>query len=98
MSLNVPCFRIAVLPGDGIGTEIMAACTQVLSVLTEGNAGFTLDLAFLEAGADYFVRTGEDISQEAFVRSFENLARLRDPAYFFGGLRQIAVRLCLDWL
>ena len=52
MSLNVPCFRIAVLPGDGIGTEIMAACTQVLSVLTEGNAGFTLDLAFLEAGAD----------------------------------------------
>jgi len=40
----------------------------------------------------------EDISQEAFVRSFENLARLRDPEYFFGWLRQIAVRLCLDWL
>ena len=31
MSLNVPCFRIAVLPGDGIGTEIMAACTQAVS-------------------------------------------------------------------
>ena len=35
----------------------------------------------------------EDISQEAFVRSFENLDRLRDPDYFFGWLRQIAVRI-----
>lgn len=87
MSLNVPCFRIAVLPGDGIGTEIMAACTQVLSVLTEGNAGFTLDLAFLEAGADYFVRTGEDISQEAF-----NTARTAD-AILLGAMGLPQVRL-----
>ncbi len=66
MTRNVPCFQIAVLPGDGIGIEIMAACTQVLSLLTDRYDGFSLDLKFLEAGAAYFRRTGQDISAEVF--------------------------------
>jgi RNA polymerase sigma factor (sigma-70 family) len=39
-----------------------------------------------------------DITQEAFLRAFANLRKLKDPAYFYGWLRQIALNLCTDWL
>lgn len=40
----------------------------------------------------------EELVQEVFVRAFEHLPELRDPAYFYGWLRQITVRLCTDWI
>ncbi|MBI2194037.1 MAG: RNA polymerase sigma factor [Planctomycetes bacterium] len=40
----------------------------------------------------------EEVTQEAFTRAFEHLSELRDPGYFYGWLRQIALRLCTDWL
>ena len=61
-----PTFHIVVLPGDGIGVEVMEACTQILEVVQEVNGGFRLLLKTLEAGANYFQTTGEDISAKSF--------------------------------
>ena len=63
---KVPTFDIAVLPGDGIGIEIMETCTRVLEVVQEVNGGFRLLLKTLDAGANYYQATGEDISEESF--------------------------------
>jgi len=50
---KVPTFDVAVLPGDGIGIEIMQTCMQVLEVVQEVNGGFRLLLKTLDAGANY---------------------------------------------
>ena len=63
---KTPEFQIAVLPGDGIGIEIMEACTRVLEVVQDVNGGFRLLLKLLDAGANYYQATGEDISGSSF--------------------------------
>ena len=63
---KTPEFQIAVLPGDGIGLEIMEACTKVLEVVQEVTGGFRLLLNTLDAGANYYQATGEDISESSF--------------------------------
>ncbi len=52
-----PSYHIAVLPGDGIGKEVMAAADQVLQVVSRRvGVDFTLD--YLPAGAQHYVDTG----------------------------------------
>jgi 3-isopropylmalate dehydrogenase len=58
-------FRIAVFPGDGIGHEVMEPCVELLQVATAKVGGFALDLAFFEAGADLYRRTGEALPAAA---------------------------------
>ena len=43
-------FRIAVLPGDGIGREVMAPCLTLLEAVTSAT-GVRLRLDSYEAGA-----------------------------------------------
>ena len=59
---KIPTFDVAVLPGDGIGIEIMEVCMRVLEIVQEVNGGFRLQLKTLDAGANYYQATGEDIS------------------------------------
>jgi len=59
-------FRIAVVPGDGIGTEIMDACIAVLDAVQARIGGFNLEKEVLEAGAGLYRRTGIDITDETF--------------------------------
>ena len=58
-------FRIAVLPGDGIGKEVMSACVEVLDTIQRKVGGFKLDLEYIDAGAEYFLEQGVDITYEA---------------------------------
>ena len=51
-------FRIAVLPGDGIGKEVMPACVEVLDTIQRRVGGFKLDLQYIHAGAEYFLEQG----------------------------------------
>src|SRR4051812_1716707 len=51
-------YRIAVLPGDGIGPEVMAVALRVLRAATAGPGGPQLELAEHDAGAGHFRRTG----------------------------------------
>ncbi len=51
-------FAIAVLPGDGIGPEVMAPCLALLDGLG-AQFGFGLTFTSLDAGAELYRRTGE---------------------------------------
>ncbi len=58
---------IAVLPGDGIGKEIMEACLKVLSKIQKKVGGYSLNYNHIEAGAEYYQRTGVDITESDFI-------------------------------
>ena len=52
-------YRIAVIPGDGIGPEVMAAARQVLEKTAVSDGGFAFDFTTFPWGCDYYLRTGE---------------------------------------
>jgi 3-isopropylmalate dehydrogenase len=51
-------YRIAVLPGDGIGPEITRAALAVIEAATRGLSDVRLDFQEHDAGADCYRRTG----------------------------------------
>ncbi len=51
-------FRIAVLPGDGIGGEVMAPCLTLLESVASRSDEFRLRFETHEAGAQLYRRTG----------------------------------------
>jgi 3-isopropylmalate dehydrogenase len=58
--------KIAVMPGDGIGHEIMDACLAVLDKIQRRVGGYTLTYVPLRAGAEFYRETGIDITDETF--------------------------------
>ncbi len=58
--------RIAVIPGDGIGQEIMAACLTVLNALQKRIPGCHLAYDHYDIGAGLYQRTGVDMRDEDF--------------------------------
>jgi len=63
-------FRIAVLPGDGIGVEVTAAALEVLRALEARVGGFTLALEEHPIGAQHYARTGSALP-ESTLRACE---------------------------
>lgn len=57
--------RIATIPGDGIGPEVIDAATAVLEVAAR-KFGFALDFERLPYGADHYLATGETLPDDAF--------------------------------
>src|SRR5690349_3413117 len=51
-------FRIAVLPGDGIGREVMSPCLELLHHAAAEASTFRLTFETLDGGAQCFVDTG----------------------------------------
>jgi len=51
-------YAIAAIPGDGIGTEVIAAGLQVLRVLEEKAGGFRLKVEHFPWGSDYYKKHG----------------------------------------
>ena len=66
MVSNTQEFQIAIVPGDGIGHEIMDACIAVLRAL-ERKHGLIFHCSEVEAGAEYYARSGTDITDEDFT-------------------------------
>ena len=62
-------FRIAVLPGDGIGPEVTGPCLEVLDAVRDVVGGFSLDCERLEAGAALYAATGESLPAETMRRA-----------------------------
>jgi isocitrate/isopropylmalate dehydrogenase len=52
-------YRIVVLPGDGIGPEIVDAALEVLETVQQVCGGFSLSYGFHRAGAGCYRETGE---------------------------------------
>ena len=57
--------RIAVMPGDGIGEEIMVPCVKLLDQLASKVGGFSFGYDEIESGAGLYQRTGEALPQSA---------------------------------
>ena len=51
-------YRIAAIPGDGIGKEVIAAGVEVLTALAQRAGGFGLASETFEWGSDYYKRHG----------------------------------------
>ncbi len=51
-------YKIAAIPGDGIGQEVISAGLEVLDQLAKRDGGFRLDVVHFDWGSDYYKRTG----------------------------------------
>ncbi len=60
---NRPALRIAVLPGDGIGPEVMAPCLTLLREAVGHDEQAVLFFETLPAGADHYQASGETLPQ-----------------------------------
>ncbi|HYA12836.1 MAG TPA: 3-isopropylmalate dehydrogenase [Syntrophales bacterium] len=56
-------YKIAVIPGDGTGPEVVAEGLKVLKAASTG-CGFKLDLSRYDLGGERYKRTGEVLSDE----------------------------------
>ncbi|HWU41152.1 MAG TPA: isocitrate/isopropylmalate family dehydrogenase, partial [Candidatus Acidoferrum sp.] len=57
-------YRIAVLPGDGIGTEVMAEALKVLRQVETAFPGLRFDFKEYPTGARCYKETGSDLPEE----------------------------------
>ena len=62
-------FHVAVMPGDGIGREVMAPCIGVLNAAIGRIGDFSLDHEDLSAGARTYLDTGSAFPAEARTRA-----------------------------
>jgi len=72
-------YRIIILPGDGIGPEIVDGTLAVLDVLQQRLAEFRLDYDFRKAGAQNYLETGQTISDETLRAVQAADATLKGP-------------------
>ncbi|MDA7945854.1 MAG: tartrate dehydrogenase [Hyphomicrobiaceae bacterium] len=70
-------YRIAAIPGDGIGKEVISAGCQVLEELTGGHADLTLEFEVLPWGSDMYLATGTMMPDDAL-----DMLRKFDAIYF----------------
>jgi 3-isopropylmalate dehydrogenase len=61
-------YRIATIPGDGIGPEVMEATVSVLESLTETRSDLSFDFVELEAGDGLKARTGIALHPDTFEK------------------------------
>lgn len=62
-----PRFDIAVLPGDGIGPDVIAPCLRLLQAAVSRIGGFSLDFTELPAGAREYQRSGNALPAETLA-------------------------------
>jgi 3-isopropylmalate dehydrogenase len=67
--------RVAVVPGDGTGPEVISEALKVLDVTAAG-FGFQLDLTHFDIGGERYLRTGETLPGEALEELAESDAIL----------------------
>lgn len=83
---NEKTFSVAVMPGDGIGTEIMTPCLEVMSAAMERVGGIKMDFTTIEAGATCYTKHGE-----AFPEESQKIAKAAD-AILLGAMGLPSVR------
>jgi 3-isopropylmalate dehydrogenase len=60
-------FDIAVLPGDGIGPDVVMPCLDLMTVAAGRVGGFTLEYTRLAAGVQEYLRSGEALPAETMA-------------------------------
>ena len=73
-------FRIAAIPGDGIGTEVVAAGIEILGACAQRDGGFAFKFDRFDWGSDYYKKHG-------CMMPADGLDRIKDhDAIFFGAV------------
>ena len=77
-------YEIAVISGDGIGAEVIAAGIEVLDMLAKQDGGFKLRFEHFDWGSAHYLKYGE-------MMPTDSLARLRNyDAIYFGAVGSVA--------
>lgn len=63
MSSTIPTYKIASIPGDGIGPEVISAAITVLQKLASTLGTFSLQLQHLPWSSEYYKAHGRYIPQ-----------------------------------
>jgi|SRR5690625_247408 len=78
-------YRLAVIPGDGIGQEVIPAGLEVLQAVAARDGGFMLETETLDWGSDYY-------RQHGVMMPADGLERLRNfDAIYFGSVGDPAI-------
>jgi len=72
-------YRMAVLPGDGIGPEVVEASVKVLDAVQEASKDLKLKLLYGEAGYDCIAKYGTNLSEETVALLKKSQACLKGP-------------------
>jgi 3-isopropylmalate dehydrogenase len=62
------CYRIALLPGDGIGPEVTTEAVRALRAAEALAGGFSIETEELSAGAGEYLRSGDPLPESVFER------------------------------
>ena len=60
--------RIAAIPGDGIGAEVVGAGVEVLEALAERDGGFALSFDRFDWGGEYYKRHGRMMPEDGLAQ------------------------------
>ena len=74
---------------------VLSGDDSAFNILVEKYQKSVHALAWRKIGDFHYA---EEITQDTFLRAYQNLSTLRNPSQFFGWLYVIANRLCLNWL
>ena len=74
-------YKISVLPGDGIGREVIPEVKRVLEKANVSAGNISLELHEFECGGEYYLETGREWSQEA-----EEFTKTEADAILLGGI------------
>ncbi len=68
-----PCYKIASIPADGIGPEVISAGIQVFEKLAATLDTFDLDFTHFEWSSDYYRKNGKYLPEDALeqMRKFD---------------------------
>ena len=75
--------------------DVLSGDDAAFNTLVEKHQKSVHALAWRKIGDFHYA---EEITQDTFLRAYQNLSTLRNPSQFLGWLYVIANRLCLNWL
>ena len=92
-------YRLGVIPGDGIGPEVVAQALRILEAVSSHH-GFQYRLHPYPFGADHYLETGEFLPDSALeeIRNLDALllGAIGDPRVERGGLERGILALLRD--
>ena len=74
-------YKIAVLPGDGIGREVISEVRRIMEEVVGPADDIDLELHEFECGGEYFLKTGREWSEDA-----EAFTKTEADAILLGGI------------
>ena len=76
-------------------SKILAGNDNAFNVLVQRYQNSIHALAWRKVGDFHYA---EEITQDTFLKAYENLSTLKNPNHFAGWLYVIANRLCINWI